>query len=190
MPNHFLTVGLCARDHDRLDELGLDDHDQINLKQLENMNLCALLAPLPEDLQGIVSSSPRYRFRNKLTGELWVKDNNGPPSRRESPGDWETVDLTPQEIALLEQKHGAADWYDWQTKNCGTKWGIYDLEVREMQGDGSPVLISFVTAWTPPAPEMMKKIDAYLCKTYCLKNIKRIGHDPYDGSTVGIQVAI
>lgn len=73
-------------------------------------------------------------------------------------------------------------WYEWSIDNWGTKWGTYNTKVHELGGDGSPILIEFHSAWGPPNPETMRKITEYLCETYCLKNIKWIGHDPYDGS--------
>lgn len=78
------------------------------------------------------------------------------------------------------------NWYDWAIDNWGTKWGTYDTRVHELGGDGSPVLIEFQSAWCPPNGETMRKITNYLRETYCLDNIKWIGHNPYDGSLVDV----
>lgn len=186
MPNHFLTVGLCGRDYARLEALGKEDYDEIDLQPLIGANLCELICKLPEELEGIVASNPKCRYRHKQTGE-WSKDCNGPMG--DDREQWERVELSNDQVAALEAKYGAADWYDWQSKEWGTKWGTYQLKVHEMGGDGSPLLIEFQTAWGPPTPEMMRKIDTYLCETYCLKNIKWIGHDPYDNDTLNIEIA-
>jgi hypothetical protein len=77
-------------------------------------------------------------------------------------------------------------WYEWAIDNWGTKWGTYATIVRELGGDGSPILIEFQSAWGPPNGETMRKITEYLCETYCLSKIKWIGHDPYDGSLVDV----
>lgn len=185
MPNHFLTVGLCGRDYKRLDALGKEDYDEIDLKTLEGANLCELLQKLPEELEGIVASNPKCRYRHKETGE-WSKDCNGPAKDREQ---WAKVNLTDAEVAELEAKYGGADWFDWQSKHWGTKWGTYGTKVHELDGDGSPILIEFQTAWLPPNPKMMRKIDDYLCETYCLQNIRWIGHNPYDNSILDIEIA-
>jgi hypothetical protein len=60
--------------------------------------------------------------------------------------------------------------------------------VHELGGDGAPVLIKFQSAWGPPSPDMMRRITDHLAEVYCLTNITWIGHDPFDGSTVAIEV--
>ncbi len=187
MPNHFLVIGLCGRDYARLEAIGKDDIDEIDLKPLDGANLCEISDKLPEELEGIVSMNPLCRYRHKQTGE-YLKDCNG-PAMREDRDQWERVDLTAMEINHLRAKYGAASWYEWQTNNWGTKWGTYRTKVSVLGGDGSPVLIEFQSAWGPPKPAMMRKIEKYLCETYCLKNIRWIGHDPYDNTTVDIEVA-
>jgi hypothetical protein len=45
-------------------------------------------------------------------------------------------------------------WYDWNTKNWGTKWGAYDVVSVE------PRVLRFETAWSAPHPvikELAKK---------------------------------
>lgn len=73
------------------------------------------------------------------------------------------------------------DWYTWCNENWGTKWGTYGTEVKVMGGDGSPILISFVSAWCPPNAATMLKIEQYLKTNYHIGNIIWTGHDPYDG---------
>ena len=181
VPNHFTTIGLCGRDYRSMEEMGIEEYDQIDLGPLEGANLCALVDPRPEELNGIISGLHPMRCRNKLTGEFWTKDSPSPRSP-----DWELVNLTGDEIAELTIKHGAACWYDWQCDRWGTKWGTYQTHVRQLEGDGSPVLIEFQSAWCPPNAATMLKIDQYLCTRYFLKDIKWIGHNPYDNSTCDI----
>jgi len=78
------------------------------------------------------------------------------------------------------------NWYIWAIDNWGTKWGTYETRVHQLGGDGSPILIEFQSAWDPPNRETMRKITNYLRETYCLDNIKWIGHNPYDGSLVDV----
>jgi hypothetical protein len=183
MPNHFTVVALCGRNWERLEQQGKEDFD---FTGLEGANLCEILAPLPDELQGIVETTPPCRYRHKQTGE-WSKDSNTPMG--DDVANWERVDLTDDEQAELRRKYDAVTWYDWQPANWGTKWGTYDLKLHELGGDGSPLLIEFQTAWRPPNAEMMRRIDDYLCDKYCLQNIKWIGYDPYDDRTKDIDVA-
>jgi len=178
MPNHFVTIGLCGRDWDKSGE-------PVDLSEINGTNLCAILSPLPEVMINIVSTHPPCRYIHKTTGEVH-QSCNGPMEDRNQ---WQQVPLTDKEVAELKEKYDAVTWYDWQIQEWGTKWGTYDTKVTEISGDGAPVLIEFQSAWGPPHPEMMRKIDTYLCDKYALKNIKWIGHDPYDGSTCEIKLA-
>jgi hypothetical protein len=181
MPNHFLTVGLCARNFNEI-----DDPDAVDFSTLEGANLCQVLMPMPDGLRGIVAGTNPCRYRQKKTGK-WCDNCNGPEiDDREN---WEPVELSPSEVAKLVADYGASNWYDWQCKSWGTKWGIYDLKVHRLGGDGSPVLIEFQSAWGPPNPAMMRRIDDYLCKAYALGHIMWIGHDPGVGRPVEIEVA-
>ena len=52
------------------------------------------------------------------------------------------------EIAFTNiQKYGDPTWYEWCTRNWGTKWNSYDLEL-----DAGKKTISFSTAWSCPHP--------------------------------------
>lgn len=126
MPNHFTTIGMCARDYDRLEDLVKDDPVEIDFSELTNKNLCD-----PND-------------KNHQCERI--------------------------------------------TDNWGTKWGTYATRVHHLGGDCSPILIEFQSALGPPNPETMRKITEYLCDTYCLKNIKWIGHDPSDGTISDIEI--
>jgi hypothetical protein len=183
MPNHFLTIGLCGRDYSRLKASGKEDCDEIDFEPLKGANLCELLMPLPDELHGIVASNPKCHYVHKITGET-SKDCNGPMG--DDRDQWERVPLTDDEVSELVAKYGAADWYDWQQQNWGTKCGTYNTKCHQLGGDGSPVLIEFETAWGPPSPKMMRRITEYLRDKYFLKVLKWVGHDPCDGSAVEI----
>lgn len=179
MPNHYTAVGLMGR--------GNYDVELEAIKQgLDGVNLCEKVAPIPSELRGIIATCKPYRYRHKETGEFWVEDCNGPNKDGEK---YERVDLTEDERNDLLSKFGAVTWYDWCTKNWGTKWGTYSLKVYKLGGDGSPILIEFQTAWGPPNPEVMAKINAWLQENFGLENQKWIGFDPYDDRTHDIKVA-
>ena len=53
--------------------------------------------------------------------------------------------------------YGATDWYDWCTRNWGTKWNSSDTEIIEDNTDlrlpgYRTVRIDFNSAWAPPLP--------------------------------------
>lgn len=54
---------------------------------------------------------------------------------------------------LLEEKHGADNWYDWAVKNWGTKWDVltcYDCNVISLDNGVWMLSIQFESAWSPP----------------------------------------
>jgi hypothetical protein len=186
MPNNFLTIGLCGRDYERLEEAGKEDFDEVDMSTIVNANLCELALRMPDELRSIVASEPdKTRYKHKQTGETWG-DCNGPTG--DDRDQWEAVKLTAEEIAGLIAKYGATNWFDWCVDNWGTKWGTYGTKFYELGGDGSPILIEFQTAWSPPLPKVMQMIDDYICKTYFLKDIKWLGHEPYDNTAVEIEI--
>jgi len=77
-------------------------------------------------------------------------------------------------------------WYDWAIENWGTKWGTYDVEAFSLGGDGSPVLIKFQSAWSPPS--CLGEITEWLCKTYKFERVVWVGFDPCDNSTTPLEV--
>lgn len=48
------------------------------------------------------------------------------------------------------KKYGAKTWYEWCTKNWGTKWNSYNAQI--VFARANKVRIEFQTAWTPPIP--------------------------------------
>lgn len=160
MPNHFLVVGLCSRG------------DCDDFSKLKDLNLCEEVMPMPSDLKGIVASNPMVRFRNRNTLEF------SPNCNGESGDEWERIVVSSEEVQSLIDKHGAANWYDWCPKYWGTKWGTYRTKVHEMGGDGSPVLIEFQCAWSPPNTTVMRLITEYLKQQFGFKSIRWMGHNP------------
>ena len=61
--------------------------------------------------------------------------------------------LSSDDIAQCARE-GRPNWYDWQTKNWGTKWNAYSahFESEWDGGDCCEVEIHFDTAWASPAP--------------------------------------
>jgi hypothetical protein len=116
-------------------------------------DFCQTVRPMPDELKKTASGS--------------VRRENGQP-------------MSPEREAELVEKHGAADWYDWVRQNWGTKWGTYEAKAHRLGGDGSPVVIEFQTAWSPPKPEVLEAILAWLREAHGFERTVAIGHDPYD----------
>lgn len=60
------------------------------------------------------------------------------------------------EVGACGGKHApnVVCWYDWNTKNWGTKWDLYDANVVEDS-------FFFTTAWSAPIPVIQALIDFY-----------------------------
>lgn len=79
-----------------------------------------------------------------------------------SPGT-KDIELQRKQQSNLE-KYGAADWYNWNVENWGTKWDVTceDVDIR-----GDTISTSFNSAWSPPIQAYNKLqelgfvIDAY-----------------------------
>lgn len=80
-----------------------------------------------------------------------------------------------------KQRRGVSqDWYDWANENWGTKWGTYDVEAFALDGDSSPVLIKFQSAWGPP--KVLALIADWLKRACKFEKVSFVGFDPYDDS--------
>lgn len=99
--------------------------------------------PMPPELEGIISGQTiidGQRFSN------W----------REIDG--VNVGVEDDEIQQLLAQHGATNWYDWNTRNWGTKWDIRDAE---MDDGGDLVSYRFDTAWSPPVKWFANLVPLY-----------------------------
>lgn len=72
------------------------------------------------------------------------------------------------------QNYGATTWYDWCTKNWGTKWNALDSEIK------SEDIIEFTTAWSVPVP-----IIEQLSKMYPDEIVNIMWADEDTGSNTG-----
>ena len=52
---------------------------------------------------------------------------------------------------------GASGWYAWRLDNWGTKWDIYDSTCDRI--DANALVLSFLSAWSPPMPIYEKLTD-------------------------------
>lgn len=54
--------------------------------------------------------------------------------------------------------HGTHNWYDWNNKHWGTKWGGYDGDLSYDE-DERVLTLTFFTAWSSPSPIIEKLIN-------------------------------
>jgi len=148
MPNNYTTVLICLPGEKEFDVDAF-------LKQYGEKNLCEIVRPSPDGLDGI-----NYGHSNGLTH--WRDDGS------------------PVDVAQLTEEFGAASRYEWCSKYWGTKWGTYRTKALQLGGDCQPVVISFESAWGPPS--IMDEIEQWLKDTFGFIEIKIIGVDPYDAS--------
>ena len=101
--------------------------DPVAIKRLADAfdagEFCGTVVPMPEEL-------------NITSGSL------GDPV--------EQAELEAKSAANLE-KHGYANWYDFNVANWGTKWEIGgNGDTAEIEDDGLTFSASFESAWSPP----------------------------------------
>ena len=59
-----------------------------------------------------------------------------------------TSPMRDQKQAALNLKlYGASDWYSWKNQFWGTKWGCYDVE--DLEDNGDTITYRYQTAWSP-----------------------------------------
>ena len=101
--------------------------DPVAIKRLADAfdagEFCGTVVPMPEEL-------------NITSGSL------GDPVAQ--------AELEAKSLANLE-KHGYANWYDFNVANWGTKWEIGgNGDTAEIEDDGLTFSASFESAWSPP----------------------------------------
>ncbi|GHV57831.1 hypothetical protein AGMMS49579_24280 [Spirochaetia bacterium] len=55
-----------------------------------------------------------------------------------------------QEVKYCKEK-GLIDWFSWNIGNWGTKWNVYDCDIKH---DDRSITVWFETAWSAPIPIM------------------------------------
>lgn len=154
MPNHFVTVGLVAGGR------------YLSLESFGFMDLCDLVLPMPEALKSI------------HLGQVTID------GARHSI--WQEVDgkeVPVEDPESLGSQYGAVNSIDWARCFWGTKWGTYGLKVHPIDGDGSPGIVTFQSAWGPPSKLCMRLIDDLVReeagKSYCVSCEIESGSDEW-----------
>lgn len=86
----------------------------------------------------------------------------------------------PEELKGTTATSNEQNWYNWALENWGTKWGTYRSKAFALDGDGSPVIIKFQSAWSPP--KILKEIGEYLKEKYGFDNVVFVGFEPYSNT--------
>lgn len=119
------------------------------------------LVPMPEEIALLDGTDDNVRRFKDLEGNVIKLDQMKAMSfysmnDEELLGEGYTMEkLTEQELEELREKYGASDWYAWNVRNYGTKWG--DVETQLIRRDKESLEYAFETAWSP-APQMIEKI--------------------------------
>ena len=116
-------------------------------------DLSGQLYPMPEEISNLDGTGDTIRRFRDLDGNVVKVDQMRAMSfyqmnDEELLGEGYTMEtLTEDELKELDEKYGAHDWYDWNNKNYGTKWG--DCETRVTRENKTTLLYHFHTAWSP-----------------------------------------
>jgi hypothetical protein len=83
--------------------------------------------------------------------EEWLDFNGTVPMPKELKGTTSPPQNDKEKTLQKEyaEKYGAGNWYDWQIKFWGVKWGAYDQSEPEKIEGG--LVYEFNTAWTSPS---------------------------------------
>lgn len=131
-----------------------------------------MVLPMPKELLGTTSPRPRTEEEIRRDAKLY----NWPDEIIQHHLDHA---LSPEDAARLDElkaKYGSDNWYDWCSKNWGTKWDAchasigsaylsWHKSVLNAALDGSPlpagVGINFDTAWAEPQPVIHALVRKY-----------------------------
>jgi len=109
------------------------------------------LVPMPEELKS--TYVPSNILTQVKIDEARSKWEALPQEERDKQESWMgkkgkySFGITQEQYDELIAKYGAADWYDWNIKNWGTKWGAYDAGEWSIMAKCAE--ISYQTAWSP-----------------------------------------
>ena len=104
--------------------------------------------PMPAELEGIKSGGitiDGVQYRN------WRSIENADGTSRD-------IGMSREDVAELVRKYGAADWYEWNSQNWGTKWNPGSANVSEESGG---VVYDYDTAWSPPVGFLDKVAETF-----------------------------
>lgn len=97
-------------------------------------------------------------FKNKKEDEFTLDilyptpqelmEQTSPQMYRGDKNDEKAKEEYEKKIERLQKEYGHTCWYNWRTKNWGTKWDACDSVINEIEE--ASYSVSFQTAWAPP----------------------------------------
>lgn len=152
MPNWVDNVMIVKADKQVLTDLRskikVDERDE------QYVQIARSLYPMPQDLKYVLGTNRdelRYvKLQDKVVfpPEDWYWEDDKIKSRKQFPDiTYDVVELTEGEKKLLEEKHGATNWYDWNIANYGSKWPDCYSYAKTVQNGN--LLFQFESAWAP-----------------------------------------
>ena len=166
MPNWVDNVMIIKADKKTLSEL------RTKIKQDEGdeqyFQIARSLYPMPHDLDYVIGSNRsdlRYaKMHDKVVKppKDWYHKDGKIVSDKFPDSVWDSVELTEGEKKLLEEKHGATNWYDWNILNYGPKWPDCYTHAQIVQNGN--LLFQFESAWAPLVKLAQRISEDYKCK--------------------------
>ena len=175
MPNWVDNVMIIKAEPNVLAELRTkiktDERDDSN----QYFQIAKSLYPMPQDLKYVVGSDRETLMYAKTHNKVVMPPSDMEILSRQAGHDifvgkseqfkdteYELVDLTEGEKKLLEEKHGATNWYDWNIKNYGSKWPDCYTHAQTVQNGN--LLFQFESAWAPLVTLAKRISEDYKCK--------------------------
>ena len=116
-------------------------------------NPIALVFGTGKDLQYVVDKKTGMKRELSVDEYFQTKDNKNV--------DYDLVKLTEEQINTLKEEYGAADWYDWNCNNYGTKWG--DVRTECPINDPEKLVFTFDSAWSNSSVLASRIANDYKC---------------------------
>ena len=122
-----------------------------------------MVLPMPKELVGTKSPRPRTEEEIRRDAKLY----NWPDESLQHHLDHALSSEDAARLDELKAKYGADNWYDWCSKNWGTKWDACHASTERvpyvLAGPQSKdrVEISFDTAWAEPQPVIHALVSKY-----------------------------
>lgn len=120
----------------------------------EVFNLAMKIAPMPEEIANVFGTGDDTKWiidietNEKIDISLddWFANKDKTDQER----GWRVVEITNKEREKLREKYGASDWYAWNNRNYGTKWG--DCRTQLIKNEPNEICFDYDSAWSPAIP--------------------------------------
>ncbi|MDA2919714.1 hypothetical protein MYX76_09530 [Desulfobacterota bacterium AH_259_B03_O07] len=117
--------------------------------------------PMPKELEN--TRSPAWIVKEKEYEQAVKKEKK----ESKKSGFALALPITKKMSKEFFKKFGADNWYDWNTKNWGTKWNARGAKLIDEWGDGAEY--TFDTAWSSPLAWLEKVSLLYPNTDFLLK---------------------